>query len=220
MNLNLTLKILLGTSLAIANILATKLVWVPYVKVAVPAGALAFGVAFLCSDCIVEREDKEAAHEVINASLVVLLVTLGLIYITIWLPAAPFYENSQAFEAVLGSSASVTIASILTIAVSQHIDVRVFATIRQMTGEGHKWVRNLGSTATSQAIDTVMFIGLAFTVIPAIQGGDPMWGMPLLLTIVGQYGAKLLIAGADTPFFYWFSPSPDTDQNDDEEVTA
>lgn len=216
MNTNLTLKILLGTSLAIANILATKLVWVPYLKVAVPAGALAFGVAFLCSDLIVEREGKDAAHEVINASLVVLLVTLGLIYVTIWLPAAPFYEDSGAFETVLGSSASVTVASILTIAVTQHVDVRIFATIRQKTGAGHKWARNLISTGTSQALDTVMFIGLAFTVIPAIQGGDPMWGMPLLLTIVGQYGAKILIAGADTPFFYWLSPT----QNDGEEVTA
>ena len=202
MNLKVTLTILFGVSVAIANVTAAKLAWVPVLEVAVPAGFIAFGVAFLCSDLLVEFYGEAYAKQVINGTLVALVGAWALIYAAIALPAAPFYGDTQAFNNVLGSGSAVVAASVITIAVSQHVDVRVFASIRQRTGTGHKWARNIGSTATSQAIDTTLFIVLAFAVFPALQGAGVLWGVPLLLTIVGQYLAKVLVALADTPVFY------------------
>ena len=202
MNLKTTLTVLFGVSVAIANVTAAKLAWVPGLGVAVPAGFIAFGVAFLCSDLLVEFYGSEYAKQVINGTLVALVAAWALIYAAIALPAAPFYGNAQAFNSVLGSGSAVVAASVITIAVSQHIDVRVFSSIRQRTGTGHKWARNIGSTATSQAIDTALFIALAFAVFPALQGAEVLWGVPLLLTIVGQYAAKVLVALLDTPVFY------------------
>ena len=54
---------------------------------------------------------------------------------------------------------------------------------------------------TSQILDTVLFIGIAFGI-----GFRWFWKpemMPALMaTIVGQYVFKLLLAVLDTPFFY------------------
>jgi uncharacterized PurR-regulated membrane protein YhhQ (DUF165 family) len=58
------------------------------------------------------------------------------------------------------------------------------------------------STGTSQVVDTVVFITLAFAVFPMLQGGDVLWGSALVATIVGQYVAKLAVAALDTPLFY------------------
>jgi uncharacterized PurR-regulated membrane protein YhhQ (DUF165 family) len=51
-------------------------------------------------------------------------------------------------------------------------------------------------------VDTLLFITLAFAVVPAIQGGSVLWGRALVLTIVGQYVVKLVVAALDTPVFY------------------
>lgn len=205
MNTKVTLTALFAVSIATANVTAAKLAWfeLPIIGgVAVPAGFIAFGVAFLCSDLLVEYHGREYAHDVVTGTVVALVAAWAMIYASLLLPTAPFYGDAAAFEAVLGSGAAIVAASVITILVSQHVDVGVFSAIRTRTGADHKWARNLGSTATSQAIDTVLFISLAFAVLPALQGGDVLWGVPLLLTIVGQYTVKLAVAVLDTPVFY------------------
>lgn len=205
MNTKATLTILFGVSIAIANVTAAKLAWfaLPVLGgVAVPAGFLAFGVAFLCSDLLVEFHGPEYAHDVVNGTVVALVAAWGLVHLSILMPTAPFYGDAAAFQSVLGSGTGIVAASVITILVSQHVDVGVFADIRERTGGRHKWARNVGSTATSQGIDTVLFITLAFAVFPALQGGEVLWGVPLALTTVGQYVVKLAVAVLDTPVFY------------------
>lgn len=219
MNWTTPLKAVFVMSVVIAAILAGKLTWVvlPLIGgVAIPAGFHAFSISYLCSDLIVEFEGEETAYELVNATIVALVTSVALIYAAIWMPAAPFYEHAAAFEAVLGTGLNVVIASIVAITISQHADVRLFSAIKRRTGTGHKWMRNIGSTATSQGIDTVVFITLAFTILPTVLGGHVMWGMPLVLTIVGQYIVKLGVALLDTPVFYALSAA----QSDNEEVAA
>ncbi len=202
-------QILLGTlfagSLVVASITAAKISYfsIPLIGgVAVPAGFVAIAVAFLCSDCMAEFYGKDYAHKVINASVLTLAVGYALIWVAIYLPVAPFYEGHEAYVQTLGASAGIMIASIITILISQHVDVRAFHAIRNRTGASHRWVRNLGSTSFSQLVDTVIFITLAFALIPMISTGDPVLGMALLSMIAGQYIVKIVVAVLDTPLFY------------------
>jgi uncharacterized integral membrane protein (TIGR00697 family) len=192
---------LFATSITVANITASKLAWftLPLIgDVSVPAGFIAFGLAFLCSDLMVEYYGKEYAHSVVNGTVIALVFAYSLIYVSIQMPVAPFYTGHEAYVSTLTSSGAVIAASIITIMVSQHIDVRIFSYFKQITSGEHRWFRNIGSTSISQGIDTVIFITLAFSIFPYIQGGNVMWGEALLLTIVGQYIVKLVVAGADT----------------------
>jgi uncharacterized integral membrane protein (TIGR00697 family) len=204
-DLKATLTVLFAVSIAIANVTASKLAWfeLPIIGgVAVPAGFVAFGLAFLCSDLMVEFYGKEYAHKVVNGTIVALVTAYALIHVSIIMPVAPFYGAHESFVTALSSSAGVTIASVITIMVSQHVDVRIFSFFKRVTSGRRRYIRNIGSTSISQAIDTVIFITLAFSVFPFIQGGNVMWGEALVLTIVGQYIVKLVVAGIDTVPFY------------------
>jgi hypothetical protein len=78
--------------------------------------------------------------------------------------------------------------------VSQHHDVWAYGFWRKKTGGRHMWLRNNASTMTSQGIDTLIFITLAF------YGLVP--NSILLQMMAGQYVIKILIAALDTPFIY------------------
>lgn len=212
--LKTTLGIVFATSIIVANLVATKIAFftLPYLGgVAVPAGFAAIGVSFLCTDLLSELYGRDAARDVVNATVVALGVAWLLVYAAIAFPAAPFYENAAAFASIFGASSTIVVAGILTTLVSQHIDVSVFDWIRGYTGVSHKWLRNLGSTTISQFVDTTVFIVLAFAVLPLILGGTttPLAALPSL--IIGQYVVKLVVAVCDTPVFYVFAAWTDTE---------
>jgi uncharacterized integral membrane protein (TIGR00697 family) len=104
---------------------------------------------------------------------------------------------------VLGASTNIVAGSLLAYLVSQNWDVLVFHALRERTDGRYLWFRNVASTATSQAIDTVIFVSVAFLVAPALLGtGQPLPTPVVLSLVAGQYLLKLLIALADTPFVY------------------
>jgi len=198
-----TLTILFGVSIAMANILAAKLAWftLPVLGgVAVPAGFVGIALAFLCSDLLVEYYGTEYAHKTVTATIVALVVAYLLVWLSVAMPVAPFYDGQDAYAGVLSSSAAITLASIITLALSQNIDVELFSWIKDNTG--YRFARNIGSTALSQLVDTVAFIGLAFWLIPLVQGNSAQALPALFSIIVGQYILKLIVALIDTPIFY------------------
>ena len=193
-------------SVVLANVLAAKLTWVelPGIGgVAIPAGFVAFGVAYLASDLLVEYHGKEYAATVVNGTVITLVIAYALVFLAIWMPSAPFYDGQDAFVATLGDSASIILASVVALALAQHLDVRLFANLKTRTAGRHRWLRNCGSTAISQGADTVVFITLGFAIFPAIGlGGEPIWGWALASIVAGQYIVKLLVALLDTLPFY------------------
>jgi uncharacterized integral membrane protein (TIGR00697 family) len=164
-----------------------------------PGAALAYALTFFASDCVAELYGKREAQAMVNVGFLMNLVLLGLIWSTIAAPALPQEAQSidlAAFRNILGASTAIVIASLSAYIVSQNWDVIVFHRIREYTDGDHLWLRNVGSTATSQLLDTVIFVGVGFFVLQ---------GLPLqetLALIVGQYVFKLLVAVADTPFVY------------------
>jgi uncharacterized integral membrane protein (TIGR00697 family) len=193
-------------SIVLANVLAAKLTWIelPVLDgVAVPAGFVAFGVAYLASDLLVEYHGKDYAATVVNGTVVTLVIAYALVFLAIWMPSAPFYSGQDAFVSTLGGSASIILASVVALAAAQHLDVRLFANLKTRTSGRHRWLRNCGSTAISQGVDTVVFITLGFAIFPALGlGGDPTWGWALVSIVAGQYIVKLLVALVDTLPFY------------------
>jgi len=189
-----------ASSIVLANVLATKLA--QFGEFTVPAGFLGLAVAFLATDLLSEKYGKQAATNAVKTAAVAIAVGYGLVYTALAMPTAPFYD-ATAYNQVLGSSAYIVLASFITIVISQYIDVAVFHAIKQRVS--YKWARNIGSTATSQLIDTTLFIGLGFFALPTLFGGEVT---PLAVVgslIVGQYLVKLAVVALDTPFFYLLS---------------
>ncbi|USZ69566.1 queuosine precursor transporter [Halorussus salilacus] len=199
------------TALVTAQLTASKLlafslpVSLPLVgdSLAMPGAALAYALTFFASDCYSELYGPREAVKMVTVGFAMNFVLLALVWSTIAAPAAPFSDVDPAtFESVLGASTDIVVASLLAYLVSQNWDVFVFHRIREYTDGAHLWVRNVGSTATSQLLDTAIFVGVGFWVMPALLGGDPQAFGALAGLAVGQYLLKLLIAVADTPFVY------------------
>ena len=171
-------------------------------ELALPGAALAYALTFLASDCYAELYGRRATQVVVNVGFAMNVVVLALVWSTIAAPAADPGAADQ-FATVLGASTNIVLGSLLAYVVSQNWDVAVFHRIRAYTGREKLWLRNIASTASSQAIDTVLFVGVAFSLAPSLIGVGPV--LPageLLALMVGQYLLKLAIAVLDTPIVY------------------
>ncbi|MEM4782656.1 MAG: queuosine precursor transporter [Halalkalicoccus sp.] len=207
----LVLAALFVTALVTAQLLAVKILALPSPvdlpaiggEIIVPAGVLAYAATFVATDCYAELYGRRAAHWLVNVGFAMILVMLSLVWLAILAPGSPAGVDPDLFAQVLAPSTNVVLGGLLAYLVSQNWDVLVFHRIRERTGEKLLWARNLGSTATSQALDTIVFILVAFSLAPAVLGIGPALPFEeLAALIVGQYLIKLLIAIADTPVVY------------------
>lgn len=171
-----------------------------------PGGTLAYAATFFASDCISELYGKRFARTVVNVGFFMNFVMLALVTLTVsWQPAPiPGMDQfSQQFAGVLSPATNIVLGSLLAYVVSQNWDVVAFHWIRDRTGGNALWLRNVGSTVTSQFIDTVIFTVVAFLVAPTVLGNtDPFPLAAVGSIIAGQYVAKLVIAVVDTPLVY------------------
>ncbi|WP_396610980.1 queuosine precursor transporter [Haloferax sp. S1W] len=201
------------TALTTAQLTASKVLAIPLpsaigelpivgASIIMPGAALAYALTFFASDCYSELYGRRPAQVMVNVGFAMNFILLGLVWSTIVAPAVN-PEFAGKFADVLGSGTNIVAGSLLAYVVSQNWDVIVFHGIRDLTDGAFLWLRNIASTATSQAIDTVIFVGVAFYIAPTVLGiGQALPENILLALVVGQYLLKLLIALVDTPFVY------------------
>lgn len=161
----------------------------------VPGGVIIYAASFLITDLISEVYGRQAAVRTVYCGFGSMLIFAGYSLLIIHWEAAPFYMEQTAFEKVVGLSFRITMAGWISFMVSQYWDVIVFHYLKESSREcisRHLWVRNCGSTITSQLIDSTLFIFIAFYGIY-----DAIWQM-----IFAQYFVKVIIALLDTPFAY------------------
>lgn len=177
--------------LILSNILGVKLFSVG--DFVLPAAVIVYVVTYLVTDVIGEVYGKEVAKKTVKAGFVTQVVAMIFISIAIALPAAPFFEQQAQYEAILGGSFQIMIASLVSYLVSQNTDVWIFHKLKAKHGESKLWLRNNLSTMSSQLLDTTVFITIAFFGLP--------WGT-ILTMVATQYAFKLLVAIIDTPIAY------------------
>lgn len=158
-------------------------------------GGYAYAVTFPCTDIISECYGKKKARELVWLGFLGYILTWVFTLIAIKSPPADFWKANQvAFETTLGLVPRIAFGSVLAYLVAQLHDVWAFHFWRRVTKSRFLWLRNNFSTMTSQVIDTIVFVVVAFAgVVPA----EVLWKM-----ILGQYLLKLTIAVIDTPFVY------------------
>ena len=192
-------------SLVSSNYLASKIfvAKIHGITLVAPAAVLAYALTFLFTDIISEVYGKKAAGIAVLAGFITQLLVIAYNGFALALPHAPFSPATpEAYRTVVGSSASIIAASLMAYIVSQTHDVWAFHFWKKKTGGKWLWLRNNASTMVSQLIDTVIFITLAFNIIPALIGGSALPFTAIKSIIIGQYIVKWLIALGDTPFAY------------------
>lgn len=177
--------------------------------VTLTSGALAYPFTFLCTDIIGEIWGKEKANIAVKGGFICQLFSTALIILVRYFPTTDAVVQ-ESYVTLLGQNWVFVVASLVAYVCSQTIDVKLFHTIRDKyikkhgSTKGGKWIWNNGSTMTSQLVDSVVYVLIAF-------GFGFGWlfqdGMRLVLfnMILGQWLFKVALAALDTPLFYLFT---------------
>ena len=164
--------------------------------VATTAGNVLYASTFLVTDILSEKYGRKDATKAVAYSFsIMILWMLGTQLILWFTPNANYYIN-ESLKVVFGLVPRITVASLMGFVCSQNIDVFLYHFIWKRTGSGKSklWLRNNGSTLTSQLIDTVIFTFAAFW---GVYPNDVF--VSILLT---TYLFKAAVALMDTPFMY------------------
>jgi uncharacterized integral membrane protein (TIGR00697 family) len=189
--------------LLVSDIIAVKLVPVqlgPF-SALVPAGVIAYPLTFLAADVLTEVYGLRAARRTIYLGFAAAAAMVGLLVIAVSLPAADAGAPQPAFARILGSTPRIVLGSFIAYLAGELSNAQVMAGLRQLTRGRALWLRTIGSTAVGQALDTSIFITIAFAAVPALG----VSGVPssVLLVIIGsQYAVKLAIEVLGTPLVY------------------
>jgi queuosine precursor transporter len=183
---------LFTTCLITANITAVKLV--SLFGLVIPAGIVIFPLSYIFGDVLTEVYGYSQARRVIWLGFLCNLVAVGAMWIGQILPAASFWEGQAAYERILGYTPRLLAASFLAYLVGEFANSFVLAKMKVATGGRWLWTRTVGSTLVGQALDSVVFITLAFV------GTIPASG--LFSVIITQWLAKSAYETLVTPLTY------------------
>lgn len=201
-----------AVALIVANVITAKTIQtgIPLFgsTILIPAAVVCYCITFLMTDVIGEIWGAKEARTVVFAGFACQIIATTLIIIGQLLPASDS-SMQEAYELLLGQNALFVCASMTGYLLSQSWDVFLFHRIREAVlarggSRTHRWIWNNASTMTSQAIDTIVFIAIAFGL-----GMGWFFDAELLPQVfammIGQYLCKLVLAAADTPVFYFLT---------------
>lgn len=204
------LYMILATGLVTANCIASKVFIMPFnlfgSAVTLTTGAICYPLTFLITDIIGELWGREKANIAVRWGFVSQLISTAIIIIARYLPATDAVMQDS-YVTLLGQNWVFVLASLTAYTVSQHWDVWVFHNIRDSyikkhgSTKGGKWIWNNVSTCTSQTLDSVIYVTIAFGLGFSWLFDSSMHSV-MINMIIGQVLVKVVIALLDTPIFY------------------
>ena len=157
------LPIITGTfvaALLIANTLDTKIFMLA--GLALPAGIILFPLTYLYGDILTEIYGYAATRKVIWTGFASLGMMVLCYELAGLIPPAPFWTDQEAYETILGRVPRIALASITAYFMGSFCNSYVLAKLKvRMRGRTMPW-RFVASTAVGQAVDTVVFVLVAF----------------------------------------------------------
>lgn len=156
-----------------------------------PGAVLIFSVTFLLTDIVNERFGKGEVYRMIVLGFLAQLAFLVFSYLVLQAQGAPYFANQAAFDTVFTVVPRIAAAGLVAFLVSEFLDANLFQWFKRLTNGKHLWMRNAFSSLPAMAIDSVVFVTLAF------------WGvMPIMPLIIGLTVLKWLVGIVDIPFMY------------------
>ncbi len=176
-------------------------------------GVLPYPITFLCTDFISELYGKKRATIVVWVGLLLNIWVLFFMWLGGVLPPHPelmegglpaIDDPNHTFFQIRKWTFGATIASMIAYITAQFIDVHVFHALRKLTKGKMLWLRNNGSTLTSQMVDSVAVITITYLwasdAIMIKMGETVVHG--LIILILSNYVFKMVAALLDTIPFY------------------
>ncbi|MHB0878386.1 MAG: queuosine precursor transporter [Anaerolineae bacterium] len=157
-------------------------------------GTLLFPLSYIFGDILTEVYGFRMSRRVIWAGFVAAGVMALTLAVVGWLPPAAGWENQPAYMAILGQTPRIVLGSLLGYFAGEFSNSFTLAKLKLATRGRYLWMRTIGSTLIGEAVDSVLFVLVAFAgVLPG----------PLLLSVVlSNYVFKTGIEVLFTPITY------------------
>src|SRR5260370_30083893 len=204
----LACTVLFVTCLLTANTIATKLITVG--GIILTAGVVIFPLSYVLGDVLTEVWGYAASRRVIWLGFACNALMVGAVWLGGEIPAAPFWKGQAAYDEILGQTPRILAASFAGYLAGEFANSFVLAKMKIATKGRWLWTRTIGSTLIGQALDTAIFVTLAFagTVPGAVLAG----------IVAGQWAVKVAYEAAATPLTYaavaWLKASERVDAYD------
>jgi len=154
-------------------------------------GVVLFPLAYVLGDVIAEVYGLRAARRAIWGGFAAALLAVVTFAVVQALPAASWYENEDAYEAVLGPVGQIVLASLAGYVVGQFLNSWVLVRMKERAAERRLVARLIGSTGVGEVADTLIFCAIAASAI-----GVTTWGTFVnyfVLGVVMKVGVELLL---------------------------
>lgn len=178
--------------LLISNVAATKTVALG--ELAFDGGTILFPLSYIFGDILTEVYGYARSRRVIWIGFACAAVAALVFAVVGALPAASFWGNQAAYDAILGQTPRIVVASLLAYFAGEFSNSFVLARLKVRTEGRWLWLRTLGSTLIGQGVDTVAFVVIAFA--------GTMSGADLWLILASNYIFKVAVEVLFTPFTY------------------
>ena len=153
-----------------------------------------FPITYIFGDIFVEVYGYGASRRAIWIGFFSAALLAMMALITTGLPAAPEWQNQDAFEKVFGFVPRVLIASLVAYWCGEFANAFVMSKMKILTKGKHLWTRTIGSTVVGQFVDTVVVIFVIFV---------GMYDFKTMLNLIFTgYFAKVIYEATATPLTY------------------
>ncbi len=194
------LQVAIALAIVLANLQGPKLTIIFGMQTSL--GVIFYSSIFFATDVLSENYGRAAANKAVRMGFAVSIIVLVMLSIALLYQPSSNPETADfsasihaAFATIVDFTPRFIFGSLLAYFISQHFDVWAFHKIKSLTGERWLWLRNNGSTLSSQVVDTTIYSLVAW------------WGIVDLRTALAlgaaKYLFKVVIAAIDTVFIYW-----------------
>ncbi len=180
------------TLLITSNIIAVKIIEVG--GRVLPAAIVLFPITYILGDILTEVYGFRMARRVIWLGFLCNVVAVAGFWVGGLLPVAGFWTGQDAYQAILGYTPRLLVASFSGYLIGEFANSIVLSRLKIATRGRYLWTRTIGSTLIGQGLDSVIFITVAFT--------GTLAGANLVELIVTQWLVKVLYETAATPLTY------------------
>jgi len=157
-------------------------------------GTILFPLSYIFGDVLTEVYGYQRSRRVIWSGFGATALMAAIFMLVGVLPAAPDWEYQEAYQAILGMTPRIVIASLVAYFLGEFSNSWVLAKMKILTQGRWLWTRTIASTLVGEGIDTLVFVLVAFYGV---------WPNPLLLTVIASnYVFKCGVEVLVTPLTY------------------
>lgn len=177
-------------SIVVTNIQSVKIIEVFGLTTAL--GNIAYSNIYLATDIISEKYGKKSANTSVLFGFLTMLVFTMLMSLSLLFKPGEFDVSQSSLIKIFTVVPRITLASVLAYVCSQFLDIFIYDKLKKKYNK--LWISNNVGTITSQIVDTIIFVIIAYV------GTMPF--KEIIIMMLTMYLLKVIIALLDTGYIY------------------